>query len=214
MNVQRIAISYLFCFCLLVTLSAQTSKLDSLEQVLASAKDDNLEKVQMMIYLANSYQMVDTAKCRMYAMQALHLAPKTGCEPLEAEAYRALANHYLGIDKYYLSYVNNKKAEKLYLLNNNTNNKVNLCGLYHSMITVFYLIGDYDNVTYYADKILEIASEWFDLTTLTPLDSIEPDEQCFVSLIFGAQFFKNAALFPDTDDPEILEKELVFLLEI
>jgi len=80
---------------LFVTISAQTSLIDSLEQVLTSDKLKNPEKAELLKELANAYVYVDTAKCRMYSKEALKLAKNNGYRKVEVEANIALANSYM-----------------------------------------------------------------------------------------------------------------------
>ena len=195
-------------FC--ATLTSQTSRIDSLIQALDSdfIKGNDLEKGMLLLDISEEYMLIDTTKCLMYMMEALHLAQKTGLEKIERDAYFALGNYYSLTDQPYLSYINYKKVEKLYLKHNDRNR---LCGLYHNLMTLFYEIEDMDNVAYYADKILETVAEHYDLTTLMPKDvsfdtlTLSDRPYNLTSLIFGAQFFKGMARYQNNDSQEALD---------
>ena len=206
----RNLITHILCWCLCTTLVAQTSKVDSLIQALDSdfIKGNDLEKGVLLLDIAEEYILVDTAKCRMYMMEALALAQKTGMEKIERDAYFALGNFYSLTDQPYLSYINYKKVEKLYI---KINDKNRLCGLYHNLMSLFYDIEDMDNVEYYADKIFEMVDEYYDLTTLLPknipFDTLKIADKPYnlTSLIFGAQFFKGMARYKDNKGEEALD---------
>ena len=82
-------------WCLCVTLTAQTSRIDSLEQVLASGRLKNTEKAELLKNISGEYLFVDTTKSRMYALEAIQLAQSIGSKKIEAGACIALANTYL-----------------------------------------------------------------------------------------------------------------------
>ena len=90
----RKSISVILCLCLYAGISAQTNRIDSLEQRLASVELKNSEKAELMKNISNAYLYVDSAKCRMYALDAIKLAQNTGSKKVEAAAYIALANNY------------------------------------------------------------------------------------------------------------------------
>ena len=199
-HLRKLTLNFLsLCFC--ATLTAHTSKVDSLVQVLDSIGENNLKKGALLLDISNEYLFVDTAKCRTYIMEALHLAKKMGYEKLERDAYWTLGYFYqFFAEQPYLAYVNYKNVEKLYL---KLNDKNRLCGLYTNMMSLFYTIEDMDNVVCYADKILEITAERYDLTTLTPKDMASADTSNIVatkpydltSFLFGAQFYKGVARY-------------------
>lgn len=201
---------YILSWCFCATLTARTAKVDSLIQALDSIKGNNLKKGLLMLDISNEYLFEDTAKSRMYVMEALRLAQKTGHEKLERDAYWTLGYFYqFFAEQPYLAYVNYKSLEKIYLKNNDKNR---LCGLYTNMMTLFYTIDDMDNVVYYADKILEIAAERYDLTSLTPKDvssdtiNIVSDKPYdLTSLLFGAQFYKGVARYKENMGQEALD---------
>jgi len=76
-------------------------------------------------------------------------------------------------------------------------------------MSLFYDIEDMDNTVYYADKILEIIAERYDLTTLQSISSdtlILADKPYYLpSLMFGAQFFKGMARYKDNAEEEALD---------
>ena len=92
------AFPYILCWCLCATLTAQTSRIDSLERVLLTNRLKNQEKAELLNHLANEYKGVDTAKCRMYAMEAIQLAQSIGSKKIEAVAYIAIANNFKLVD--------------------------------------------------------------------------------------------------------------------
>ena len=200
----RILILNILCWCLCVTLGAQITKIDSLIQALDKGND--LEKGRLLLDISEEYMSIDTAKSRMYIMEALLLAQKKGLEKIERDAYFALGNYYSLTDQPYLSYINYKKVEKLYIKHNDKNR---LCGLYHNLMTLFYEIEDMDNVVYYADKILEIVAERYDLTTLQYISSdtlnLADKPYNLPSLMFGAQFFKGMARYKYNEGEEALD---------
>ena len=150
-------IPYLLFLCICTGLTAQTSKIDSLEQVLVSAKLSNLEKADLLITISREYRWLDdTASCRKYAMEALMLAQKNGLKTMEGAAYVTLGTHYLLIGQYYPAHFNYKKAEKLFLV---MNDKEWLYKVYHNLMLLFGMINDNVNELYYAGKVLEIAAD-------------------------------------------------------
>jgi len=191
----RKTIPYILCWCLCSALVAQTSVVDSLEQALTSVKDDN-SKTILLLDISNAYRIVDTAKSRRYIMEALMLAKQTGLERMEARAYSALGNYYWIAHQHYLAHVNYKEAERLCIKNND---KDYLYVVYYNMIALFNAINDYDNIIFYADKALEIASEQYDLTTLKPKYNLSDTSNLVdgrynvITIIFSAQCFKEMA---------------------
>ena len=206
MKYLRKSIFCLLCCSLSATLTAQTSRIDSLEQALTFAKENSLEKGNLLIDISQLYRVADTAKSRSYIMEALSLAQKVGLKKIEARAYCALGNYHLVVGQFYSAYVNYKKAEKVCIAINDKNYLINV---YYNMMLVFVDIDDKENTFLYADKLLEIASEWYDLTTLTPINNSTNKIEVFgvynkLSLIFGAQFHKGRMLYKDNEAQEAL----------
>jgi len=197
MMIFRKSISYILCLCLCTSLAAQKTNIDSLERRLASGSLGIPEKANLLTQIAGAYRLVDTAKCRTYAMEALEMAKSAGLKKVEAKAYNRLGeysqqvfdtammrtysmktfmlaknnkgleveeasahlnmgNYYMFTEQFYLCHASYKKAEKLYLQHNC---KPELQTIYHNLVGVFYLIEDNENMKYYADKLLEIATE-------------------------------------------------------
>ena len=199
----RMSISCFLCWCWCIILTAQTFKIDSLEQALNSFKGSDYEKGLLLIQISKEARDTDTTKSRLYALEALHLAQKTELKIIEEIAYHTLGNHYLTVDQYYLSHVYYKKAEKLAL---QLNNKVLLCNVYHNLMILFSLINDESNVVYYADKLLETVGNHYDLTTLTPSKSLEnADEPNLVIYVFAAQLYKGEVLVKDKKIQEVMD---------
>ena len=94
----RKILPYILGWCLCLPLTAQTSKIDSLKQVMASGKLSNSEKCNLLLDIAQEYEYADTAKSRMYAMEALTLAQNSGLKRAEASSYLALARYYHHFD--------------------------------------------------------------------------------------------------------------------
>jgi len=157
MHYKKSIVSILF-WCLCLTLTAQTSPIDSLEQILASGKGTQLEKAELLIELSHEYLLVDTAKCKTYALEALRLARNNAS--LEGSAYNALGLFYQFINEPYQAHVNYKNAEKLFLKHND---KENLSHLYNNLMLLFFDIEDRENSSYYAEKAQEMAAEQNDL---------------------------------------------------
>jgi len=151
----RKTILFIISCCLYSTLAAQTPVIDSLEQVLASSKADNLEKVKLLLTLADIYRKSrDNEKSKNYATEALYMAQKNGWQLEEASALVTLGNVYIREEQYYSGYVNFKKAEKIYLQNNNDDKLFDLC---NNLMILFNVILDDDNVIHYAEKLKEAA---------------------------------------------------------
>ena len=157
--------------CALV--SAQTSKMDSLMQVLASMEKDDYEKGELLLDIAIAYRNIDSMDMyKSYAMDALNLAKRQRLEEIESLAYFELASYYYRRQQHYISHGYYKKAEILAAKNNQ---KDLLCTIYCNLSIMFTLFNDIDNVNYYADKALEIASEWYDPVTLLPREDVSPE---------------------------------------
>jgi len=135
--------------------------------------------------LSGDYLIVDSAKCRMYAMESLALAQNIGSKQMEGAAYKALGNYYLNV-KPYFAHSHYKKAEKLFL---EINDRKYLFRLYHNFMLLFYMIDDMHNTIYYANKVLEMVSEQEDGT-----------EEAF-----AAEFFIGMARFKDNEGQEALD---------
>jgi len=189
--------------CLCKTLVSQASKIDSLENILASMKKDNLEKGVLLIDLSRLYLSVDTTKSRKYVMEALNLAQKAGFENLEQRAYHNLGLNYYMAKQDYLSHVNYKKAEKLA---QKINDMEALLKVYNNMGILFFRIEDWDNTVFYADKLLEVAAKEYDLTTLMPYDTLRIIENDPIPLwIFGAQLNKGWARYYNDQRQESID---------
>ena len=149
----RIFFSFILCWRLCVSLAAQTSKIDSLEKVLESVRDNRV-KVDLLIELSDEYLHVDTGKCRTNTMEAIRLARNSGSR--EGRAYFALGKFYQVTNQPYLAHVNYKKAEKLFLDNKD---QQNLYALYNNLMHLFLSIEDKENTTYYAKELQKMAAE-------------------------------------------------------
>jgi len=156
MTILRKSIPIVLCLCLFATLSAQTAKIDSLEQVLASGKLKKQEKAELLKDIANASLYIDTAKCRIYAMEALILSQNSNLEIQEAHAHTALGNYYLHTKQEYLAHLHYEKAEKIFL---KYNDNQCLCMVYNNLTVLF----DDDNQKLYAGKLLEVAVELGDV---------------------------------------------------
>ena len=152
MTILRKSIPIVLFLCLFATLSAQTAKIDSLEQVLVSGKLKNQEKAELLIDLANASVYIDTAKCRIYAMEALILSQNNNFEIQEGHAHIALGSYYLHTNHDYLALFHYKKAEKIFLKFKDIQS---LYTVYHNLTILF----DDNNQKLYAGKLLEVAVE-------------------------------------------------------
>jgi len=158
------SILFLFCCCLCAKLAAQTSKIDSLEQVLDSGRSTKTEKAELLADLSFAYLYVDTAKCKTYAMEALQLAKNSGSKPAEAKAYNLLGNFYNINMMPYQAHTHYLNAEKLFL---ELNDRDMLYIIYNNMKIMFRRIREYENAAYYANKALTLCDpqrkEWWQL---------------------------------------------------
>ena len=143
-------------WCLTFALMAQSSRIDSLEQVLTSGKITNEEKCKILINLSHSYINMDTAKSRAYSLEALQLAEKYGLKTSEARAHGSLGNYYSQRKMPYLSHNHYLKAERLFVELEDTDQ---LYYLYINLMILFFEIKAYDNVEYYANKVITMATE-------------------------------------------------------
>jgi tetratricopeptide (TPR) repeat protein len=151
---------------------SQTSMIDSLERVLATSKEENFDKVKAILTLSNEYIPIDTAKSRAYIMDAIDMSKRNRLEDLEAFANFRAGSFYRRTGRSYIAHNYYKKAEKLAL---KIDNKSLLCGIYVDLAALFVFYNDYDNAIYYTDKVLEIASEWYDPETLDVRDNVAPE---------------------------------------
>ena len=176
-----------------LAVSVQASEVDSLENLLSQMKEANFEKGKLMLRLAYEYTLSndDTAKSGALFREVISIAKRNRLENLELEAYTRAGYLYYEIGEVYAAYVYYKKAEKIALKNND---KEDLCGIYLNLSSIHGYYGDFDNVAYYTDKIIEIASEWYDPETFETKDSTSDDlEQInkkydIKSLMFMAQY--------------------------
>ena len=204
----RKSILSILCWCLPLVITAQTSLLDSLEQALASAKENSWERGNLLMDISQEISMTDSAKSRSYIMEALDIAQKKGFKTIETRAYCGLGLYHFLAGQIYFAHANYRKAEKICI---EMDDKPYLCIVYYNMTILFNAIDDKENTVFYADKLLETASELYNLTTLKPLNNL-PDTITvgyqridFPSLIFGAQFCKGAMLFKGVEDREALD---------
>ena len=144
------------CWFLCATIAAQTSKIDSLEQILNSDKLKNPEKAELLIKLARAYLYEDSAKCRAYAMESLQLAQNSGIKLAEAKAYSALGNFYSVYQLPYLAHAYHINAEEIYL---EVDDKESLYHHFSNLMRSFYDYREYENAAYYANKVLLLAIE-------------------------------------------------------
>ena len=160
-NIRK-SILCLLCWCLCTTLTAQNYALmiDSLEQVLATAKLNNKEKTLLLVKLSDVSRFADTVKCRIYATQALQLAQKSGLKNEEGRAYICLGNLYNIRKSPYLTHAYYMNAEKIFL---ELQDKERLLAVNRNLMIMFFDIKDYDNVAYYANKVETMAAERDDL---------------------------------------------------
>jgi len=154
----RKSILCLLCWCLCATLAAQTvNDIDSLEQVLASVRHTQSEKVDALLKLSHVHLFVDSAKCRAYATEALQLSQKFGLKLEEARVNVALGNFYSFVILPRRAHSHYIKAEKVFI---ELKDMERLHKTYTNMMNLFYFIRDYDNTAYYANKVLSMDTEW------------------------------------------------------
>jgi len=146
----------LLCWSLCATLTAQTPVIDSLENVLATAKLKNQEKAVLLINLSNAFMFGDTAKWRTYSMDALQLAQNAGLKLEEGRAHIALGIFYSINLSFYQAHTHFVNAEKIFY---ELNEKERLLGAYNNMTSMFRMMPDFDNAAYYARKTQELAIE-------------------------------------------------------
>ena len=185
MKKLRKPIFSILCWSIFTILTAQPSKIDSLENVLATIKLKNQEKAVLLINLSNAYRYADTAKCKTYAIEALQLAQKAGLKLEEARAYHALGNFYTINSLPYQAHVHFIKAEKIFI---ELEDKERLLAIYRNLMIMFNNIKDIDNGAYYANKVLTMATETNDL-----------------ELALLAQMFIGDALFQNNYGQEALD---------
>ena len=178
MNNFRKSITCFLCCCLCATLAAQTSEIDSLEQVLALDMLDNVEKAELLENLSSAYLNVDSAKSRTYAMEALKLAQNNnGLKLQEGFAHYLLGTYYVFANRHYSAHIHFRNAEKLFL---KINNKQQLIDVYRSQMMLFDIVSDKENTMYYANKLVELSIE---------LD--DPDTELFAQYILGRAHFNE-----------------------
>jgi len=150
---------------LCTSVAAQTfNDIDSLEQVWASGKSASFEeKMNLLLDLSFAYLYVDTAKCKMYAVEAVKFAQNNGSKLAEARAYVAMGNFYNTIFFSYQAHTYYVKAEKIFL---ELDDKVRLNIIYKNMMAMYFNIMDLDNAAYYANKVLTMAIELKDCVYL------------------------------------------------
>jgi len=172
---------------LCATLAAQTSLLDSLEQVLASGKLKNKEKTELLVRLSQEYMIEDTVKCRTNATEALKMAQKHGFKMEEARAHATLGALYYRKIVPYQAHVHYLNAEKIFL---ELNDRDGLYEIYNSMMNMFWRIDDYDNAAYYANKAQKMTAakqkDWWRM-------------MLFIQMIHGE------ASFPEYNSQEALD---------
>jgi len=144
----------ILCWCLCANIAAQTTLIDSLEQILTAGKGSHTEKAEWLIRLSKEYKEVDSTKSRTYAAEAIKHAKNAGSETLEGAAYMALGNIYTTTYRHYLAHVNYKKAENLFL--KQKDNKKDLQTVYLGLMLLFYTLQDVENAIYYGEKLLEL----------------------------------------------------------
>jgi signal transduction histidine kinase len=183
---------------------------DSLEQRLASFKGSNEERGNLLIDLSQAYRGVDTVKGGEYIMEALHVAQRTGLKNVEKRAYFGKGLYQMQAGQYYLAHTNYQKAEKLAI---QLNDDEYLCRIYGNQWIMFDLFGDVANSLFYADKILEVAAERYDLTTLMPYDTLNMAQDDMIPAhIFGAQLQKGKLRY--SENPEDGQKLIDHFLDM
>ncbi len=149
------------CWLPYLALMAQTSRIDSLERILVSCKDNDLEKADLLNDLSYEYRDINPQKCKEYAENSLELAKKNGSKLKEASAYNALGIYYYMMDMPYPAYVNYKKAEKLL---DEYGEWYDVKEIYYNLKHLYVLIHDEENAAHYANKLLDIAIRQGDLS--------------------------------------------------
>ena len=198
----RKLISCLLYFIFFLSATSQTNKLDSLEQLLSTMEIDNEEKCDVLIKLSMLYTYSDSTKSLKYGIEALDIAQKIKSNDYEIQANMRLGGFYQGYDKNYLGYVYYKNAEKI--INKEVDSE-RLCGICYNLMHLFHKIGDFNNAAYYAEKVLTILSDWYDLETLMPYDTAFIAKYYpLPTLAFAAQFMKGRIEHHD-DNQETLD---------
>ena len=186
MNKYKKPIITLLFWSILTTLIAQTSKIDSLENVLATGKLKNEEKAELFISLTSAYMNEDSAKFMEYATEALKLAQKYGLKSTEADAYINLGSFYGRRLLPYQAHAYYIKAEKIYL---ELDRKDRLFGIYTNLMYTFMRIEENDNAVYYADKAQKVA----------------PNPRVELRTMLNKEMILGDARFPDYNGEEALE---------
>ena len=201
-------------FCAAV--SAQASKIDSLERVLASFGEDSHEKGMLLLRLSDEYETVenDTARSRALIMEAIDMGRKNRLKELETEAYFYAAGFFWGMQQHYKAHVYYKKAE---MIAAESDNKPILCAIYFNLSNFSTYYFDHDNVIYYTGRLLETTSEWYDTETLEPKDDISPNvlekinERFNIKMImFMAQYFAGLVPFSRNNTSSDSQESLDF----
>ena len=146
----------LLCWCLCANLAAQQPVIDSLERVLATGTVAGEEKAILFVQLSNAYLLVDTAKSRAHAMQALQLAQSSRSRLAEARAYKALANIYSRNFLHFRAHDYHSRAEKIFI---ELGDMDALYLHYNSLMASFYTLREIDNAAYYAEKVRVMSAE-------------------------------------------------------
>ena len=132
------SILILLCWSICANLTAQTSLIDSLEQVLFSGRLKNPEKADLLNHIASVYHDIDLEKSRKYAFEARELAKDNGLKKAEAEALIAIANTYIISDPEQLR---EYTLEALHLAQNH--------GLKREEARAYFALGNY----YYVNRL-------------------------------------------------------------
>jgi len=163
-NNFRKSILWLLCCCLCASLAAQTQTalIDSLERVLASGDVARAEKAMLLVDLSRAYLLVDSEKSRTHAMEALQLAKSHHARLAEAEAYNALGRFYSRNFIHQQAHDYHNQAEKIFI---ELDDIEALYSHYNTLMRSFYALQEYENTTYYAEKLLTMAVERKDFDT-------------------------------------------------
>jgi len=144
-----------------------------------------LEKAVLLQELSHEFLIADSAKCRIYALQALELAQNIGSKQMEGAAHKVLGDCYLNKNPYF-AHAHYKEAERLFL---KLDDREYLFRVYHNFMLLFYMIDDMKNTTFYANKVLEMVAE---------RENGEYEA-------FAAEFFIGMARFKDNEGQEALD---------
>jgi tetratricopeptide (TPR) repeat protein len=89
---KELVFLWMFCFHSLVLVSQESSKIDSLERVLAQTGDSKI-KIEVLISLSDEYSNIDISKSLLFAEQANNLAETDGGEKEKLKAYLNLSSN-------------------------------------------------------------------------------------------------------------------------